>query len=161
MCMKDLNVSTIFCESVSIENEKISFCNSFEEVPVDSTDYDTKYVAKRLNVVSFFSALSTDEDKDLTKKYDVLWTLGFVDDNGEFVNQEIGKAVFDVSRNKIEEVQGVSNRSFTNQIVIIDLDSHRFKKLGKYFLKVYLKESGKEQQLWQLQTMNAFETVER
>lgn len=152
MCMKSVNISSVFYDDdLSELGGCLQFGKAINEV-ISTKDFEGNNIIKNLTIVSFACALSSDQDPKLNKKYELLWQFGTVI-NDAFVAKSIAKDVFDTEINKIEEISKITCKSFTNQVFKFTLRNYKIEKPGKYYLKVYIREAGKNEK-WQIQSMN-------
>lgn len=152
MCMKSVNISSVFYDDdLSELGGRLHFGKIVNEVAT-STDFEGNSIIERLTVVSFVSALSSDHDPQLDKKYELLWQFGTVIGN-DFVAKSLAKDVFDTEINKVDEIPEITCKSFTNQVFKFTLRNYKIDQPGNYYLKIYIREAGNGQK-WQIQSMN-------
>ncbi len=143
MCMKNVNISTVFC----LENTD-GLYELVREIVVEAQN------VRGLRLITLFSAMSSSEDENLTKKYNLMWTFGKFND-GKFKNDVIAQETVDTEEDKHTNTS-LSTRSFKTQNFIIPLDKYSFDTSGEYFLKVYIRETDAEKnEKWQIQTINS------
>lgn len=151
MCMKNVNVNTIFTEKDPTDDcGRVSFGSLANEIQARVTD-NNNIVVDKLTIVTFFNAFSEDEDGELDKKFGVQWML----ESSDVVNKRrilLAESDYDTAKNKRDKMENKTCRSFSNQIYIIKTKNIELTEEGRYFLKVYLK--GNEEDLWQIQSIN-------
>ena len=152
MCMKSVNISSVFYDDdLSELGGRLQFGKVVNEVTTVE-DFDGNNIVENLTIVSFASALSSDQDQQLVKKYELLWQFGTVI-NDVFTAKSIAKDIFDTEINKVEEIPEITCKSFTNQIFKFTLRNYKIEQPGNHYLKVYIREAGKNEK-WQIQSMN-------
>lgn len=153
--MKSVNIVTVFFDSdLSDFMGNAQFGKKIKKIVAKKDIYGQKNIINNICIVTFFNAMSSDEDEELTNKYDILWTFGHLEDDN-FVNEKIAISDIDVSVNKIDKIENVTCKSFTNQFLKINLENYEVKTPGKYYLKVYLrKKNGDQDAVWQAQSIN-------
>lgn len=156
MCVKNMNVSTDFYETdLSAYSGAIQFGKVVENVKATLKD-NGKHCIDELTVSTLICAMSSSEDPDLTRKYDVRWTFGTVEPNAQgkesFSYYVVSDAEFNPLKNKKEKKSQAICRHFSNQSFKFTLRDYEVSTAGEYYLKVFLKAEGEN--TWILQSMN-------
>lgn len=152
MCMKNVNISTVFFnDELSELGGHTQFGKVLDEITTVK-DYNGDDVIDNLTIVSFVCALSSDEDKNLEKKYELLWQFGTVVED-KFQPKSISRNILDTNVNKVEQILKITCKSFTNQIFKFTLRNYKIDQAGPHYLKVYIRDEG-EQGEWQIQSMS-------
>lgn len=157
MCMKNLNLSTIFCDSdLSEVYGSVQLGKFIKETKAIPTSDEEKFMIDDLTIVTIVSAISDSNDPNLQKKYDILWTLEPLNAN-ENDRIQLAADTLDVNKNKIEKNMHIC-RSFSNQILKFTLRNLALPKVNEnYFLKVFLRE--KNETKWQIQSINSIKVI--
>lgn len=157
MCMKNLNLSTIFCDSdLSEVYGSVQLGKFIKETKAIPTSDEKKFMIDDLTIVTIVSAISDSNDPNLQKKYDILWTLEPLNAN-ENDRIQLAADTLDVNKNKIEKNMHIC-RSFSNQILKFTLRNLALPKVNEnYFLKVFLRE--KNETKWQIQSINSIKVI--
>lgn len=156
MCMKSINITSIFVED-DFNNVADGFVYDRRLTKIKTEKNSNGENTIKLNIITFFNAMSFDEDEKLEKKYDIMWTFGYMDSEGDFNNKVLGTAIFDTSIEKID-ISQVSKKVFTNQSKRIIYNHYVIDEIGTYYLKVYIRETGSDG--WQIQAINQIEVCE-
>lgn len=156
MCVKNMNVSTDFYESdLSAYSGSMQLGRVVESIKADLRE-DNKYYIDELTIATLICAMSSSEDPELTKKYNIRWTFGTIesDQSGEerFEYYVVSDAEFNPLKNKKEKRSQAICRHFSNQTFKFTLRDYEVSKSGDYYLKVFLKGEGET--TWTLQSMN-------
>lgn len=169
MCMKSVNMTTAFYEDdLSGINGVIKYGEMISQVTA-KTDNEGNHYIDRLYIFTAFSAISSkEEDPDLTNKYDVMWTLGDLNET-VFDNKIITEQIIDAAKNKISNPL-VSARNFSNQSIVPVIKNFKVDRPGKYYLKIYIKKhidmtienndnnsNDAENIEWQIQSINSID----
>lgn len=156
MCIKNMNIATDFYESdLSAYSGSTQFGRVIEKVKAPLRD-DGKHYINELTIATTICALSSHEDPDLTKKYDIRWTFGTVksDAQGEdyFDYYIVSDSEFNPIKNKKEKKSRAICHHFSNQTFKFTLRDYEVAEPGEYYLKVFLRST--DGSAWTLQSMN-------
>lgn len=159
MCMKSVNINNMFYEDdLSGFSKNLKFGEIKTQVKAIKNAND-KYFISRLYILCNITAMSSkEEDENLTNVYDIMWTFGYVNSENTFDNKKIAESVVDTNMNKIDD-STVSSRSFCNHIRIVELKDYPVDKIGKYYLKTYIKKAN-ENSNWQIQSITSIDITE-
>lgn len=159
MCMKSVNINTIFYEGdLACFTGEERYGKILKQIKAVKNQ-NNEYTIGNLVVYTMFNAMSSSEDKNLSNKYELLWTFGYVKDD-KFYNNKIGLQDIDTTKNKVSN-SIVSARSFTNQSFNFMLNNYIVSEPGLYYLKVYIRKMDADvsNAEWQVQSINFIEVV--
>lgn len=156
MCMKNINVSTVFTTDVSFSQVgSIDLGRMVDDfTAVRGSVENEQFYVNGLTIFTFVSAISSAEtDPELDKEYDIRWTFEPIIPNDNSKRNVLADTRLDVSRNRFKKDDGKICRHFSNQPFRIVLRDYPIRFVDcDYLLKVYLKE--KEDETWEIQTIN-------
>lgn len=157
MCMKNVNITTIFSDNDPSEIGGPIRVGTVSENVVGVQVCDANRVlVDGLTVTTFANAFAETEEGELDKKYRILWVLESSNiDSSEKI--QLVEAMYDTSLNKRARESNKICRSFSNQIFKFTLRGLLLNDYGRYFLKIYLKE--KEDDEWQIQSINTINII--
>ena len=155
MCVKNMNVATEFYESDLSEYAGLAkFGKVIESVNAELRDDGRRYI-DQLTIATFICAMSSSEDPDLTKKYNIRWTFGKVhseEGKESFQYFVVAEAAFNPQKNRKEKKPQAICRHFSNQLFKFTLRDYEIDEECDYYLKVFLREENEK--TWILQSMN-------
>lgn len=157
MCMKNVNISTVFCnQDLSKIGGFVRLGDFIDEIQVEQTA-PNKYMIDKLTIVTFASAISGSNDIDLTKEYDILWLFESI--NGEEQERiQLAANTYDVKNNKVDMQAMEVCRSFSNQIFKFTLRHFIIRNFDcVYLLKTFMREKGKT--TFEIQSINSIKIV--
>lgn len=157
MCMKNVNISTVFCDQdLSKIGGSVKLGDFIDEIEA-KLNSEGSYFLEQLTVVTFASAISGSNDTNLVEEYDILWIL---ESAGENENDRIQLAVntYDVKNNKIDMQSVKACRSFSNQIFKFTLRDLKLKYIDSlYLLKTFMRKKGEK--TFEIQSINSIKVV--
>ena len=153
--MKNVNVTSIFCDNDPSQiGGVIKFGNILDEI-IAQEGQDNKIIVDELTVVTFINAFAETREGELNKKYDILWTLE--SSNAEDTEMlQLVETKYDSAANQMHKDENKTCRSFSNQIYKFTIRCLELKSgIGRYFLKIYLRDNGQTDAKWQIQSINS------
>lgn len=154
--MKSVNVTTMFVED-DLSNIAEGYVSDRQIFKIKAEKNSNGEHTIKLNIVTFLNAMSSDEDNNLSNRYEIMWTFGCLENNS-FENKVLGTTYFDTAKEK-KYHEAVSTRQFTNERRKLVVDHYVIENLGTYYLKVYIKLADSEDS-WQIQSINSIEICE-
>lgn len=158
MCMKNINVSAVFCDQdLSELCGAVKLGEFIDEIEVVPSSDGRCNVINNLTVVTIVSAISDSNDPELQKKYDILWTF---EPMGADINERRQLAIdtLDLKKNKFDSKSFNVCRSFSNQIFKFTVRGLEITSVDKpYWLKIFLKE--KDEDKYEIQSINSIKVI--
>lgn len=157
MCMKNVNISTAFCDrDLSEIGGSVKLGNFIDEIEA-KLNSEGSYFLEQLTVVTFASAISGSNDTNLVEEYDILWILESACEN-ENDRIQLAANTYDVKNNKIDMQSVKACRSFSNQIFKFTLRDLELKYIDNlYLLKTFMRKKGEN--TFEIQSINSIKVV--